>query len=249
MKMLRLSLIASIAVAVAACSGGGSGSKSSVVSSSTGSSSGSGSTQPVNPNPPAKTAEYQGLKATQVSSNFTPVSNSQPNKLVVDGVDLSLLPGDWSGFGGNTVIRTEVLTSSTGVLGNNLSNAKYGFVQKDSSVFFIGKPTEEMPKTGTAEYTGRAVLYAPSKKMYDNSWTSRFSVDFGEKSLVGTLISGTGTTGVQLSADIDGNKFKGSQDGNYTEGAFFGANAAELSGVFSSERNNFIGVYGAKKSN
>lgn len=247
MKMLRLSLIASIAVAVAACSGGGSGSKSSVVSSSTGSSSGSGSTQPVNPNPPAKTAEYQGLKATQVSNNFTSVSHSQPNKLVVDGADLSLLPSDWAGLGGNTVIQTGILDTSTGVLGNNLSDAKYGFVQRDKSVFFIGKQTQDMPQTGKAVYSGLAIIDSPSKQVYDPDWKSRFEVDFGAKEVVGVLNNETSL--LRLQANIDGAKFKGSLNGVYTEGAFFGKGASELSGVFSSERDGFIGVYGAKKSN
>lgn len=254
MKMLRLSLIASIAVAVAACSGGGSGSKSSVVSSSTGSSSGStGSTQPVNPNPPAQpTAEYQGLllSGARVSNDIKATSHTQANKLMVDGVEISLIP--------NVTASNITITSGSGwhftdnsITSTTLAHAKYGFVvtQSGTSLFVIGKPTQEMPKSGTVTYNGSALIYRPADGKHDReNWSSQFVVDFATNKLDGVL-SETSGTGLLLKADIEGNKFKGAYDGVYTEGGFFGTNASELSGIFSSESDGLIGAYGAKKSN
>lgn len=254
MKMLRLSLIASIAVAVAACSGGGSGSKSSAVSSSTGSSSGStGSTQPVNPNPPAQpTAEYQGLllSGARVSNDIKATSHTQANKLMVDGVEISLIPNVTAG---NITITsgTGWLVTDNSVSSTTLDHAKYGFVitQPGASVFVIGKPTQEMPKSGTATYNGRALIFRPADGKHDRAhWNSQFVVDFATNKLDGVL-SETGGTGILLKADIEGNKFKGTYDGTYTEGGFFGTNASELSGLFSSKELGYVGAYGAKKSN
>lgn len=261
MKILRVSLLASLVAALTACGGGGG--SSSHANSSTGNttpiSTPPTTTPPTTPTPPSSaTAAYQGLLVPQVSDTFTAdkvkaTSHAEANKLTIDGVELALTPAVFTGLSGNVTVSVgNYARGKVGTLYTHLENVKYGFTGSPSgydNLFVIGKPTQEMPTSGEATYNGLALVYSKKQAGTDPRWTSSFKVDFATKKLEGSLRDSNNATGLTLKADIEGNKFKGTHNGNYTEGGFFGKDASELSGVFSSEIDQFTGVYGAKKSN
>lgn len=270
MNILHVSLLTSFVAVLTACSSGGGSSSHS--SSSTGNTTQiptslvetappAETAQPTEttPTPPSSaTAEYQGLLVPQVSNIFTAnevtgTSHTEANKLTIDGVELALTPATFTGLSSNSNISAgSYVKGNVGVLYTHLENVKYGVTGSLSgydNLFIIGKPTQEMPTSGEATYNGLALIYSKKLAGTDANWTSNFKVDFASKKLEGSLVDSKNETGLTLKADIEGNKFKGTHNGNYTEGGFFGKDASELSGVLSSEIDQFTGVYGAKKSN
>lgn len=249
MKTLRLSAIVSIALALSACSGGGGSSPAPTASIPP-------VTPPVTP-PPQESSEYQGFIVPQKANIFTaesvqPTSHAQADKLVIENTEIALTPHFFAGVDDNVTLNIGTYARGRkGTLYTHLENVKYGFVgspSKTDYLFFIGKPTQEMPASGTATYNGNALIYSLARQGSDAGWTSTFAVDFAQKTLEGRLISSTAESGFSLKADITGNTFEGTHNGNYTKGGFFGADASELSGVVSAEKDDFTGVYGAKKA-
>lgn len=76
---------------------------------------------------------------------------------------------------------------------------------------------------------------------------SKFNVDFSTKKLKGEISEVTVPNGgkINLEANIKGSAFEGVANGIQTNGAFFGANAEELGGVY--KANDFTGAFGANK--
>ena len=113
-------------------------------------------------------------------------------------------------------------------------------------VFYQGEktPVADMSKLkGKVDYTGQALQYGE----LGGDGTANFTANFDNKTIAGT-ISNSKTT-VKLTADIKGNTFvnDGSKTGVKVDGAFFGKNAEELSGVYLQKDGKFVGVFGAKK--
>lgn len=254
MKTLRLPIIASIAFAISACSGGG-GSSPAPTTSVPSVNPPTVSAPPVTP--PQQSSEYQGSIVPQIANTFTanavqPTSHAQADKLQIGDTEINLTPHFFAGVSENVTLNIKTYAQgSKGTLYTHLDNVKYGFVgspSKADHLFFIGKPTQEMPTLGTASYKGNALIYSFAQKGSDPNWTSEFQIDFANRKLSGYLTSSTNQSHFSLSADITGNTFEGTYNGNYTKGGFFGAGASELSGVVSAEKDDFTGVYGAKKS-
>lgn len=256
MKTLRLPIIASIAFAISACSGGG-GSSPAPTTSVSSVNPPTVSVPSVTPPSPQQSSEYQGSIVPQIANTFTanavqPTSHAQADKLQIGDTEINLTPNFFAGVGENVTLNIKTYArGSIGTLYTHLENVKYGAVgtsSKTDYLFFIGKPTQEMLTSGTATYKGNALIYSRALGGTDPKWTSEFTVDFANNKLDGRLISSADQSSFSLKADITGNTFEGTHEGNYTKGGFFGAGASELSGVASSEKNNFTGVYGAKKS-
>ncbi|QRQ81115.1 transferrin-binding protein-like solute binding protein [Paralysiella testudinis] len=128
-----------------------------------------------------------------------------------------------------------------------MSYARYGVVKVDGNpiVFAQGNLSTDTPTTGKATYEGLSVHVAGSAAPITGD--SRFDVDFGAKKLIGVV--GVAGGGIELSADITGNTFSGTHQisGVQTQGAFYGPQAAELSGTYSNKAANYNGAFGAVK--
>ncbi|AHG86985.1 hypothetical protein F544_17570 [Bibersteinia trehalosi USDA-ARS-USMARC-190] len=146
-----------------------------------------------------------------------------------------------------------------GIVNDNslLKETKFGVVENDRQVYIFsqGNRATGMPVSGTASYTGEAILVAVDKEdefKRLNYFTTpvKFNADFGQKQLIGSLqLMELGADGnVVFDAEINGDKFSkwGGFDGIQVDGAFYGNNASELGGVLL-KRDAFSGSFGAKK--
>ncbi|MDG6882051.1 Transferrin binding protein-like solute binding protein [Phocoenobacter uteri] len=124
----------------------------------------------------------------------------------------------------------------------------YNKSQREVGVFVQGYATENMPSSGIVTYKGDA--YGGSEALTKGE--SRIDVDFGHKTLVGTLSDwqdyefleeNDKTQTITFGASIKGNQF----DGKNVKGAFFGHNAAEIGGIYYDKEKGECAVFGAKK--
>lgn len=106
--------------------------------------------------------------------------------------------------------------------------------------------------TGTATYQGRAVISGAGFDVAQATSVeadSTFSVDFGNKTLTGTISPSANSTtsfdDISLAASITGNAFSGEKDGTTTSGQFYGTNGNELAGTFENTGKDLLGAYGA----
>lgn len=119
-------------------------------------------------------------------------------------------------------------------------------------------PETNMPTSGSAQYEGKAIM---GTVLHDETAPddapaifadAKFNVDFGNKSLTGDLYE-EGQAVVHIKADIAGNRFNGTYNGDNqtttTKGGFYGPNADEIAGVSDIEFDNFgnNAAFGAKK--
>ena len=274
----KLSLVVLTSLAVTACGSSGNGGNSSPVQQLNNSVQPKGTqtnnpvqskgTQPNNsaqpeqqPNNPAQAQQSQPNNPAQPQPNATggavsindekqeityvKITDQNISELNVDGQKINLNVG---------------LASEDIVCCSSFSDSKFGFVKADNRVnylFYNGNPTQGMPNGGTAEYLGKSVLLTTDET--EDIGESTFTVNFGDKTLTGTLNFQT----VSLIMDVDGritdNSFTGtvmpqqsssSVSGTANvEGKFYGDQAKEISGVFANESNDWIGAFGAQKQN
>ena len=134
--------------------------------------------------------------------------------------------------------------------------SRFGMVYDDKNdaeqdyVFYQGIKTakDNMPTTGQMKYSGLALYDCGGCR--NKRSTSEFNVDFGAKTIKGEITGSPDIKGgkVILEAKINGSDFAGTTDkGVQTNGAFFGDNAQEMSGVYKGA--DFIGAFGATKTN
>ncbi|STY99600.1 Transferrin-binding protein 2 precursor [Moraxella lacunata] len=175
------------------------------------------------------------------------------NTLVIDGKLYNLAPS--TGVSEGLVQNTSDENHALMVSGTHLGNAKYGYVfDKETNTTYLfhqGAKTgvDDLPK-GVVSYDGSS-LYVHDNNIKVGAG-SKFSVNFDQKTLTGT-VAGVDLPNelIKLSATIKGNTFSGTQQNDKiniaTEGAFYGKNASELSGVFASDDGAVKGAYGARK--
>lgn len=130
----------------------------------------------------------------------------------------------------------------------HLNYARYGYLGKSSGIeysFYQGErtPVANMPNQGVVNYLGHYI--------YGDALTTRkgrveFKANFTEKTMIGTSET---NAALNFIADIKGNTFvnDGSKTGIQVDGAFFGNNAEELSGIYMDKNEKFAGAFGAKK--
>lgn len=144
-------------------------------------------------------------------------------------------------------ISKVVIGDTTYELGSNLLtgsqfvNVRYGYLKDATVLFAQGAVASNVPSTGRASYQGSAVHVASGQARVA---PASFVADFDKKTLVGTVRV---ANGVNLGANISGNRFSGTIDGVSTTGYFYGENANELGGLYTNSDGTISGAYAAKK--
>ena len=150
------------------------------------------------------------------------------------------------------------------VFGKNLSYSRFGIAYLTSQddfnpaiIFTQGYLTsiENMPTSGTINYKGAATMWKYNPEVYlPYVGEAELYADFDAKKVTGNirnLISESHdktALDIQLEGDISANKVSGStRQGTRLDAAFYGPNAAELSGTFVNDREDFKGSFGAKR--
>lgn len=180
------------------------------------------------------------------------------NILKVDGRSYTLLP--------NTQVTNKFYideNSNRVVVASNhlLDYAQYGLYKDDNRAYYVfaqGEASTNVPHTGSVFYQGDAILINP-----DNYYgglieaTTHFTADFDKKQILGTLSKDSKNL-VYIEANINGNSFSGTNKIGVTEtktvGGFYGPDAAEIAGAFTSNNPHsaikggvISGVFGGKK--
>lgn len=200
---------------------------------------------------------------------FITSTNSELTKLIVNGTKIALTPGS-AVYGSKGLVSDENLF----VASNNLSNVVFGaarLADGQNALFVQGVLSQSLPQ-GTAKYEGEVLNFRArniTEKLdwldpgssYRTNGSFTANVDFGAKTVTGTIISGdrwkmgtqnfTGTlSGSSFNATWD-NKVQGS-----LSGGFYGDQAAEMAGRYSYNKTpddngltseNAFGVFGGKK--
>lgn len=201
------------------------------------------------------TGQYWQLSHTKNGStsefrNMTGIDNHDVfDKLVVNGRSLDLSKANVGEFtridrqsnDGLNGLVAATAHSVFGVIYDDKNNAEQDYV------FYQGLQTvpNKMPTEGKMSYAGLA-LY-DCEKCRETQAVSKFDVDFGAKTVKGEISGSKYITGgkVALEADIKGSAFSGFANGVQTNGAFYGVDASEMSGVYKGA--DFIGAFGATK--
>ena len=259
---IKIGAVLAAILTLAACGGGG-GSSITTSSSSTPTPA-PRPTPPPTPTPtPAPSAQYQGVHLT-AGSNQAHTARAQAynsntlNEIQVGSRTVTVkYQGISSGTFGTFNTRNQNVTSSDGSLSYSRFGAYFGADKTDAEiangsrstqtnkVFSMGQITTNMPTTGTAVYNGLS-LGSRTGDVYDEG-TSRFNVDFGAKTISGTVSNATYSA--DLRGTISGASFSGAHNGVNMSGNFYGPNAAELGGVYNGTSNSksVVGSFGAKR--
>ena len=173
------------------------------------------------------------------------------NQLEVDGQKITLTypgiyAGSWQRVNNTAVCCGKYANVRMGV---SLSN---GPTEKDI-LFYNGAPTQNMPVTGLASYKGDSIILSDdiSDDSDEVAGQSSFDVDFGAKTLSGSITANNAPT-INISANISGNSFEGTAkstkltDGA-VEGKFYGNNAVELGGLAKANDNSWGAGFVGKK--
>ena len=119
-------------------------------------------------------------------------------------------------------------------------------------------PTDNIPKSGTARYTGLSSYHVNNNTLYEGSMSGnppRFGIvgvdmiaNFDDKNVKGSLLHTSDPNNVvaELEGKITGNQFSGTKDNTQLRGAFFGEKANEMGGIYVNEEKGFSGAFSAK---
>ena len=176
---------------------------------------------------------------------------TQLNVMNLDGRNLEIIP---TGSIGSIVTTNE---GSTGIKrtvgGADLQYARFGVISYTQEgkdyIFHQGVETAErdMPRVGTANYTGNAVGYRTADGFVETG-TANFTANFVTKKMTKADINFKTLGQFSLkNARIDDDEFEGRNGSLKMEGNFYGQKAAELAGKFSDTSKGVVGVFGAKK--
>ena len=176
-----------------------------------------------------------------------------PDVLEVNGQKINLLPQTFDAANGMLSLSDNKIIRA---IGTHLQYGHYGFYGSkkengelnSSLVFYQGlmTPVEAMPQTGSAIYQGNAFYNDVSN--INTVGSSLFNVDFGEKSLTGSVYSAEGRFNpVMLQANIAGNRFVyvDATTKNSMSGIFLGPQAEEMAGRFDHPSEGKSGTFGA----
>ncbi|WP_018356245.1 Slam-dependent surface lipoprotein [Rodentibacter pneumotropicus] len=196
-----------------------------------------------------------------VNAQTSTLNHYNTTSINIDGVDIiiglqDLDIQDWTltGFRGR---KLEVCCGRYSDIrfgvSDSLNESSNGYM------FYNGNPTQNMPTSGTATYSGDAIISAENiygldpKDYYRGS--SKFNVNFGNKTLEGSLSIPNGNrqpVKVEINAKISSNAFTGTtnsttlQDGQ-VEGKFYGSNAKEMAGLAQGNDKSWGAAFGAAK--
>ena len=263
---IKIGAVLAAILSLTACGGGG-GSSITTSSSSTPTPAPRPAPSP-RPTPapspaPAPSAQYQGVHLT-AGSNQAHTARAQSynsntlNEIQVGSRTVTIKrPGISAGTFGTFSTRNDSVTSSDGSLSYSRFGAYFGADKTDAEiangsrstqtnkVFSMGQVTTNMPTTGTAVYNGLS-LGSSTGNTY-NQGTSQFNVNFGAKTISGTVTNAAYSA--DLRGTINGASFSGAHNGVNMSGNFYGPNAAELGGVYNGTSNgrSVVGSFGAKR--
>lgn len=186
------------------------------------------------------------------------LTSYDPTKLNVDGKTITIgysgiFSGSWSNLRvGSTDTNIQVCCgrytdTRFGAVGSLSGNANDYF-------FYNGNPTTNMPTSGSASYTGQSIISAGVDALPNDyhTGTSKFNVDFGNKTLNGSLDIAN-IQPVNVNANISGNAFAGTANSASlpsaarVEGKFYGNAAKELAGLAQGNDNSWGAAFGAQK--
>ena len=189
------------------------------------------------------------------------------NTIDIDGIKIEIpsdeyLNNTWASFSKKG--ETKDKDREVNVCCEKNSDVRFGIISSVDSediptyMFYNGNPTQVMPTT-EATYSGDAIFMGDFDGKDDNKkgypvGKSEFTVNFGEKKLLGFLTT-QDEKKITIKADIINNAFVGSATSNHfkadakveVQGKFFGENAKELGGIAESHDNHFGAAFGAKK--
>ncbi|MBH5329093.1 transferrin-binding protein-like solute binding protein [Eikenella sp. S3360] len=172
------------------------------------------------------------------------------NTLTVEGKEIAVIPPGIQA-GEITTIRDE---NSERVARNTLSYSSFGYVHDSNTtngyMFSQGIRTldREMPTSGTFSYEGHAAhadQTNPAGRVV--SGPANFRVDFGAKTISGTINPAGKAPVVLDNGSINGNHFSGNaSSGAAFDGHFYGGSAEELGGIYQ-KLGDYTGAFGAIK--
>lgn len=249
MKYVNYLAVGLAAAVLSACGGGGGGGNS---VSSTSTNTQSPAAVPAKKVPLGGFYSFVRTSPTAEMKGEMIDETGEINILKINGQSIELLP---EGFASNQVnLSDSKMIKAVGAT----QYARYGmYVKKDtngnwaeSTVFYQGQITPEanMPATGKATYHGSA--FYNDAKLTNETGSSRFDVDFGQKTINGRIFSDKNTfDAVELKGKVSGNRFlSGDVDKTNTmSGAFYGPKAEEIAGRFDIPSRAINGTFGAKK--
>jgi len=215
--------------------------------------------QPKQPQPQQPAGSYTGVVAN-VKGEVSATSSNDKYTLTLGGKESYQLPRDVQGavkqgnilvYGGaNGIYKAPDGKSynSFYVSNDNYRYSKFGLVNPskgNAGVFYHGIPVPTMPISGKATYTGDAIVAVNGNFANPEIGTVRAAADFGAAKLDISLASTSLKSDIQ--AKIDGSTFKGSQNGKFVSGSFYGPLAEELSGIYDQEEGKTAAIFGAKR--
>ncbi|MFC5920746.1 Slam-dependent surface lipoprotein [Neisseria weixii] len=248
--------LALLCVAALAACGGGGGSTPTTQSTPTNTSNQTSSTAANSQN--ASGRQFYSLYNSKADAVTFDSSNIK--KIKIDGVDIDLATiggghfNDWQGnFGG---IRSGNANAPAGVsdwlVYNQSGDLVAGVVTKSGNnyAFYNGKFTDaaQMPASGKAVYNAGVVQFMQFNGLSSQTLSSsRFTADFGAKKVTADILRDARYGGnIAINADISGSKFASAAGAaTQVEGGFFGANAAEIGGIF--KNGETVGAFAGKK--
>lgn len=217
--------------------------------------------RPAQPSQPQVTGGTGGALVISGSDNNTSVKRAtlngyNTNSINVDGTNVTI---GFSGIYAGSWFRGNVNGSHLEVCCGRYSDVRFGVSEgltpnSDGYMFYNGNPTTNMPTSGSASYTGQSIISASVNALSDDyhTGTSKFNVDFGNKTLNGSLDIAN-IQPVNVNATISGNSFAGTANSASlpssarVEGKFYGNAAKELAGLAQGNDNSWGAAFGAQK--
>ncbi|WP_066802145.1 Slam-dependent surface lipoprotein [Moraxella oblonga] len=253
MKKLTLSLLTfSSALVLTACGGSSSDNPKNNVA---------GLVQPTSANTkfdPAKVANTTTEEPISGQHWHAVHEDKKPSKFTLNnsnvGEDITKITVDGKIFDLQEVDKlTYVGDENLGIKYGTTNHSRFGVAWQNSPnnaganvIFYQGYQTlpKDMPKTGTAKYVGQAFHDCANCK--NSEAKSSFDVDFGKKTVAGVIEHKDSK--INLGATISGSSFSGVANGVQTNGAFYGVDASELSGIYKATDGKFAGAFGATQT-
>lgn len=172
-------------------------------------------TTPSNPTSPAIKGNQINFNANKVAgANQATANTSDVAVVTIDGKAVSF---DLSGFNVGKVVNISASNMARVGSGNGyLDSSRFGYIKEGSgtpALFSQGTVTNNMPTTGKANYTGFAAHVANGQVTTPDA---KFIVDYGNKTVAGTI-----GNNVELTGAITGNQFSGTKNGFSTNGHFY----------------------------
>ncbi|MEG9500234.1 Slam-dependent surface lipoprotein [Mannheimia indoligenes] len=251
-KSVKFSLTLLAAGVISACgsSGGGNNTTSPAANNNTNTSTNKPAPTQTTPTQPTQTNSSDDMgTAFRVSDGKEfDIKKASTYKEVLD-VDGKKLPTAFPGIYSGSITDLKAATingiayKGFTVSGSRYSNVRFGHI--DGYVFAQGDvtPKSNIPTTGSAAYNVDGVFVQNGQ--VSTSENHKLNVDFANKTINGDVAPNVAVT----NAKIDGNEFDGKAVHNgksaELEGHFYGSNASEIGGAYSS--SDFSGAFGGKK--